>query len=798
MHSNETAKLQNAFQLYQAGNLPAAELLLRQILATQNNNYAACYLLGLIESRKGNKAQAKDLIKKSLNITPPNADYFETYATLLYQTGQFQEAEEICARGMALDAKRAAFVYLRAISLLNLQKMPDSLQMFDKLLVLQPDNFIAMNERGVVLAQMGRFEEALQGFQSAINTKPDYAEGISNYANALQELDRFPEALACYDNAIALKPDHAESHFNRAHILQKLNNYEQALASYNTTIKYAPNFAEAYSNRGNVLQSLERFEDAITDYVKAISLEPRNPENYSNLGNALLKLERTDEALANQNKAISLEPRYAEAHSNRGNVFLKLEKFADAVANYNEAIALNPNYAEAYSNRAMALHGLEDYETAVENCNLAIQINPNFAEAYSNRANALTELKRFELAQADYDKAIALNPNFVDAYINRGNLSQELSHYELALTDYAKALALEPNNYDAFLNRGNALRDLNKPQESLASYKKAAALKPNDKKAHVNLYMLMLLLGDFENGWKEAEWRYATGHEPNFAGPNSVHWLGTQDLRNKTILVRWEQGFGDVIQFSRYLIPLVQMGARVLFMPQRKILGLMRGLPSEITLVDEMQPLPASDYHCHLMSLPLALKTTAQTIPATTPYLQAEQARVDKWKAEIGDAGFKIGICWQGSTTKIDKGRSFKLAQFHNISLMPNVRLISLHKGEGVAQLDDVKTTMKVEVLGADFDAGDQAFLDTAAVMKSLDLVITSDTAVAHLAGALGVPTWVALKHVPDWRWQMDRTDSPWYPNMKLFRQPKPGDWKTVFTQIQTDLEALIAAPKDI
>jgi hypothetical protein len=265
-------------------------------------------------------------------------------------------------------------------------------------------------------------------------------------------------------------------------------------------------------------------------------------------------------------------------------------------------------------------------------------------------------------------------------------------------------------------------------------------------------------------------------------------WLGREPLSGKSIFVHAEQGLGDVIQFSRYIACLNELGAKVLFAPRANLKALMQGLDGVHEIVDEDNEKLEFDYHVPLLSLPLAFQTDLPTIPAKISYLGVAQDRVALWRQRLGDHGFKIGICWQGSKNKIDAGRSFPVSKFHALAQTANVRLISLHKGEGEAQLADLPPDMRVESLGDDFDAGADAFLDTAAVMKCCDLVITSDTSIAHLAGALGVKTWLALQYVPDWRWLLDRDDSPWYPTMRLFRQKTPGDWDGVFAQMAKSL----------
>jgi hypothetical protein len=298
-----------------------------------------------------------------------------------------------------------------------------------------------------------------------------------------------------------------------------------------------------------------------------------------------------------------------------------------------------------------------------------------------------------------------------------------------------------------------------------------------------------------EQGWGLYEWRSKIdGAAASRCGSEAL-WLGDQALAGKTLFLHSEQGLGDTIQFCRYALLAEARGAQVVMSVQDSLRRLLRRLSPTIQIIGETQHPPEFDFHCPLLSLPRAFGTTADTIPAAGRYLSAEGERVERWRQALGNHGFKVGICWQGGVSRVDMGRSFPLAMLHRIASLPGVRLISLQKGRGCEQLDALPAGMLVQVPGDGFDAGPDAFLDTAAVLENMDLVITSDTAMAHLAGALGRPTWVVLKRVPDWRWFLERADSPWYPGHRLFRQQRWGDWQGVFDEIYRELSRLAAAP---
>ena len=408
------------------------------------------------------------------------------------------------------------------------------------------------------------------------------------------------------------------------------------------------------------------------------------------------------------------------------------------------------------------------------------------------------ELQRLDEALASYNRAIALKPNDAEFFNNRGTVLKDLNRLDQALASYDQAIALRPGHADAYNNRGVVLMELKRLDEALASYDRAVALKPDYAEAFNNRGMARLLAGRHREGWADHEWRWKaktfSGERPKLDAPV---WQG-ENIEGCRILVFGEQGLGDVIQFARYLPLLAQRGAKVTFLVRENLIRLLRPLRSEIEIVGSIEKCDPFDFQCALMSLPQPFGTDLKSIPNRVPYLEPEEDRVARWKQFIGAHGFKIGIAWQaklGFTPAVrmhGRGRSFPLAELVPLGRLPGVRLISLQKHHGLDQLMNLPNGATVEILGDDFDGGPDAFIDTAAAMSNLDLIITPDTSIAHLAGALGRPTWVALKYVPDWRWLLDRDDSPWYPTMRLFRQGSDGDWKSAISKIEQALRSLV------
>jgi FkbM family methyltransferase len=396
-------------------------------------------------------------------------------------------------------------------------------------------------------------------------------------------------------------------------------------------------------------------------------------------------------------------------------------------------------------------------------------------------------------ALASYDRAIDLAPGLAEAWNNRGNTLTELGRLAEALASFDRAIALRPDYADAFYNRGNALRKSKRVDEAISSYDRAIALEPKHAEAYMCRGIARLLSGHYPDGWSDYEWRFKI-RESQIRRPEiDAHvWQG-QSLLGRSIAVFTEQGLGDTIQFARYLPLLAQRGAQVSLLAPTELCRLFRPLNRQIKIINSIEQGQTFDFQCALMSLPLQLGTDLNSVPNQIPYLTPEAERVSHWKTRIGSQGFRIGIAWQGKPqSAIDRGRSIPLSAFIRLARLPGVRLISLQKHDGLEQLWSVPDKVAIETLGDNFDSGPDAFIDCAAVMANLDLVITSDTAIAHLAGALGRPTWVALRKVPDWRWLLEREDSPWYPTMRLFRQTTDGDWADVFSEIEQSLQVLL------
>jgi tetratricopeptide (TPR) repeat protein len=593
-----------------------------------------------------------------------------------------------------------------------------------------------------------------------------------------------------------VRPDYAEALYNRGVTLQELKRFDEALASYDRALVVRPDFAQALRNRGLTLQELKRFDEALASYDRALALRPDDAEALNNRGNTLKELKRSDEALASYDRALAVQPDYTQAFYNRGVTLQELKRFDEALASYDRALALRPDFAEALRNRGVTLQELTRFDVALASYDRALALRLDDAEALNNRGIALKELKRFDEALANYDRALAVRPDFAEALNNRGNILKELTRFDEALVSYHRALGVHPDYVDALYNRGNTLQELKQFEEALASYNRAIALKPDYAACRLNRAICKLRLGRYIEGWTDYEWRRDTAFFPS-QRPNLAMWNGER-LEGLRLLIFSEQGLGDIIQFAGYLPLLALHGCQVTFLTRAKLTRLLKSLTNRIEIVSELGSERTFDFQCALLSLPHRFGTDLKSIPNTVPYLLAEDSLVARWRERIGTHGFKVGISWQGNPAGlVDQGRSVPLTCFQALGRIPGVRLISLQTVRGLKQLAGLPAAMVVEALGDDFDAGPDAFVDCAAVMHSLDLVVTCDTAIGHLAGALGRPVWLALKQVPHWTWMLDRSDSPWYASMRLFRQPTREAWGPVFDEIAAELRKLEQIPVD-
>ena len=569
---------------------------------------------------------------------------------------------------------------------------------------------------------------------------------------------------------------------------QQSGNLEAAESAYRGILVNQPRNADALHLLGMIAYKRGQYDSAVELIRGAMASNPDAAAFYGNLGIVLKAQGNLGEAMNAYRKAVELNPAYAEAHCNLGNAFKQRGEMPKAISAYRRALELKPKFADAHNHLGSALRRQGKLVEAAAACRQALSLRPEYAEAHLNLGNVLRDQGHLDEATRSLHRAEQLTPNDANVHSNLGNCLQEQGFLDQAVAAYQRAIDLNPNHAKAHNNLGSALRSQGKLEAASASYRRALEIEPNLPDAHWNLALLLLSQAEFERGWEEYEWRWKTGKLPakDFHQPL---WDGGR-LDGRTILVHAEQGMGDTLQFVRYLWQVKESGGTVVFECQRPLLRLLRKIAGVDMLIALGDELPAFDVHAPLLSLPRIFKTSLSTIPAKVPYLHAEPALVQVWKEHLDEfRGMKIGICWQGSPTwNRDQHRSIPLRHFARLARIPGVSLLSLQKGHGLEQLDCLNDDVTVTNFDSRLDEQTGPFVDTAAVMANLDLVVTCDTAIAHLAGGLGVPVWLAEEFVAEWRWLQDRADTPWYPTMRIFRQHQPGDWGDVFARIESAL----------
>lgn len=541
--------------------------------------------------------------------------------------------------------------------------------------------------------------------------------------------------------------------------------HAEAVAGYRQLLQADPGQAEVYVNIGIALKAQGQLGEAVACYKQAIQLKPELVEAHYNLANALKDQGRHTEAIESYEQAIELKPDFAQAYYNLGNTLRSCGRLAEAVGNYRQAVRLKDDYPAAHVNLAMTLKDLGRTDEAVENYAQTMRLKPEYPEAHNNLGIALKELGRLEEAVKSYAEAIRLRPDYAEAHSNMG-------------------IALHTQG-----EHGRALE----------SFERAIELKPEYAEAHWNRSLVLLLKGRFKEGWEEYRWRRRTNLAA-FAYPHSLDkplWGGGPFV-GKRLLIHYEQGLGDNLQFVRYLPMVKRLGGTVIFETPKSMHGLMKPFKGIDELVEASPDTPPDvefDAYASLMDLPGIFGTTLDTIPAEVPYIHADPAKVEQWRDRFAGEGLKVGLVWGGRPTGPNEvlslqHRSCGLEHFARLADICGVVLYGLQKGPAAAQVGQLSRQIIVSNLAEQ----SEDFADTAAAVENLDMVISIDTSVAHLAGAMGKPVWVLLKTDADWRWLLDRDDNPWYPTMRLFRQRQAGDWSDVLSRVADELSELVAA----
>jgi len=638
--------------------------------------------------------------------------------------------------------------------------------------------------------QQTEFGGAIECYERAIAIDPNYAAAYSNLGVVKQQIGRLPEAIAHYRQALAIDRNLAETASNLGSALAEAGENEEAIAEYERALSLNPNCAEALINLGLLREEQGDVAEAVSLYEQAIQVNPNCAAAYLNLGIALCQKGEEGEAIANYQRAIAIEPNYADALHHLAYALIGQGKLASAIAYYDRALALQPDLAETDLALGSWLSNQDKLDVALAFCQQAIQKLPASAQARCNLGIVLQKQGKIEDAIACYQQALSLKPDFPEALNNLGKAFEEVGKMAEAIDCYRRAIELKPGYLNPLNSLASALHDRGFFADAITCYSQAVKFNVGHPESHLNLGLALLLAGDFQRGFCEYEWRLLVQQKQfprhNFQQPV---WDG-KDLQGKTILLCPEQGLGDAIQFIRYADLVKQKNGRVIVwcLPQ------LQHLFAQVSAIDGLivNPEDAPDFQvrAQLMSLPHILGTTLETVPAKIPYL----APPPGWECSIENTpNLKVGIVWSGNPKNSQNNvRSLPLNLLTKLLDIPGADFYSLQK-EMTA--DEIALLEQMPV--SDLSSYLHDFADTAAAISALDLVISVDTSVAHLAGALGKPVWIFLCFVPDWRWMLQREDSPWYPTARLFRQSTAGDWEGVLEQASFALREIICQDQE-
>jgi tetratricopeptide (TPR) repeat protein len=620
---------------------------------------------------------------------------------------------------------------------------------------------------------------------------PEQAEDLHRRAVEVLLQGQPQAALGHLDKAVVLNPRAPVYHANRGSALWALGRRDEAEACFRTVLELVPSDVEAHGNLGKILAALGRPAEAEAHCRIAVQARPDDAGAWRVLAVVLAALRQLEGAQRCYREVLRLGVEDAPTiHSNLGNLLKDLGRLDDAEQSYRQAVRLRPEFPEALTNLGNLLVDRGQYEEAEACCRDAIRLRPDFPEPHSNLGNVLRALGRPEEAEASCREALRLRPGYLSALSNLGNALREQGKFVEAESCYRDAIRQKPDYVEALNNLGSLLYDQGRPEEAERAYRNVIELKPDYVDAHVNLALTLLLMGRFKEGWRQYEWRWERRKHELYRGFKQPLWDGGE-TSDRVLLLHAEQGFGDTLQFCRF-VSAAAKGRRVVLEVQRPLVDLAKTLPGVEQVVSRGDPLPPFDLHCPLLSVPDRLGSSLETLP-TAPYLSGDPTRVAVWRERVAPLrGLKVGLVWAGNPTMAaDRRRSMCLDQLAPLGSVAGVSFVSLQKGPAETQAKDAPPGLVLH----DWTEELRDFADTAALIEVLDLVIGVDTGVIHLAGALGKPVWLLNRFDRCWRWMADRDDSPWYPSLRQFRQKTPGEWGRVVDAVAAALQVSATAP---
>jgi tetratricopeptide (TPR) repeat protein len=642
-------------------------------------------------------------------------------------------------------------------------------------------------QEGIALHRQGALAEAVQRYLQVLQT--DTANDDARYylAMAAFQQGRFTEAAELTRLVLANDPKQARAHHLLGVVLHRLGRREEALASFDQAVALQPDFADAHGNRGNVLSELGRLPEAVASYDRAAALQPESVAHWCNRGAALHDLERYAEAISCLDRALALKPDFAEAHCNRANSLARLARHEEALAGYDCALALNPRLLDALNNRGAVLKSLSRHDEALASLEAALKIKPDFADAHNNLGNVQQALNRELDAIRSYETAIALRPNDAQAHNNLGNALQLLNRYDEAIAQYHTAIGLKPDYAEAHSGLGVVLQALGRDDEAVRHYDQAIRLKGDYVEAKWNESLLYLSLGRFSEGWPLYESRWATTGKPRYS---ERPWNG--EPVNGTLLIWGEQGLGDEILYASMVPDVIGYAQSVVLEVEPRLVTLFaRSFPDVSVIGESHAPYGGRfDAQAPIGGLGRYLRMDWKSFPRREQgYLVADGERAAGLRRRLL-ADTVVGLSWSSQAAKFGKAKSAALRDFEPILRWPGCRFVDLQYGDTAAERAAVERETGIRIEHLDDIDNTRDIDGLTALIAACDLVVTVSNVTAHLAGALGKPTWVLVPHgnARLWYWFKDGADSPWYPHVRLRRQSLGQPWSALMASVADEI----------
>jgi tetratricopeptide (TPR) repeat protein len=719
-------------------------------------------------------------------MTAHSIDFLMQKSLQLQQVGRLSEARATLRKILKQSPLHAEALYLTAMTYLRAQEHEKGADYLRRVLALQPNNTEAYYNLGVALSKTLQYAEAMSNLRRALELNPRYWKAHVRLADVLQRSGHLEESRTHYEQALALRENCSDALVGLGVLYGAMGKLQEAVLAYRQALVFDPRHADAYNNLGFALGALRRFTEAVEAFRYALKIRPDYVDAYVGLARVLVNLDRREEALGNYQRAYEVR-QDAECAYELGRLLQEMKLFLAAKEWYRRALETQPKHFNALDGLGLVLGDLRRHDDAIKIFKRMLAIAPEDITARVNLGNAYYECRRFDEALAVYHEALALEPDNVAAHNGLGSVLVEIGRIDDAMASFNRALEINPKYVGAIYNRGVAFERLLRYDEAMSEYDRCEGVDPGFAEAGWNRSLVLLLHGRFQEGWPGYESRTRLQSASQVPEVSCPRWIGTQRLAGKKLLICTEEGYGDNIQMVRYIRLLEACGAECLIQCRQPLAGLMaRSFPNTRVITPDALP-EDMDFHIPVMSLPGAMKTfTEADIPAEVPYLTANPERLAHWSESTDKA---VGLVWRGNPKHAnDHNRSSRLVDFLPlIDRHPHIRFVTLQKELTPEERGLLENRTNILVLDeelTDFD-------ESAAVIGNLRLLISIDSAPAHLAGALGIPVWILLPFHGEWRWLRDRDDSPWYPTARLFRQTAFGDWQGVIKKVDTQLKQL-------